>query len=236
MTRLRFAALLGLGLFLSACGGGGNGGIGSGTIGNTQQTGPNAILNGATAATSTSHWASTQCRVQVQLTGDHGFWSIVLDNTGRTSSGNFSWSVGPNPNSVTVNGGSGLGGFLWVAALGNVTGSTSSQRFTAGVTVQPNSQYLGICTFVLCKENCHSQVARSSSCTLQMFGGIVHRGLIAMSGSSDSVAALLRQKHAPRFDERNQHGVFSHRDSQLLREKKPNISSPTLQINSSVSS
>jgi len=149
MIRLRFAGLLGLGLFLSACGGGGNGGIGSGTIGNTQQTGPNAILNGATGATSTSHWASTQCRVQVQLTGDHGFWTIVLDNTGRTSSGNFSWSVGPNPNSVTVNGGSGLAGFLWVAGLGNVTGSTSSQRFTAGVTVQPNSQYLGSCTFVL---------------------------------------------------------------------------------------
>ena len=112
MIRLRFAGLLGLGLFLSACGGGGNGGIGSGTIGNTQQTGPNAILNGATGATSTSHWASTQCRVQVQLTGDHGFWTIVLDNTGRTSSGNFSWSVGPNPNSVTVNGRSDLAGFL----------------------------------------------------------------------------------------------------------------------------
>src|ERR1035437_6143663 len=127
MTRLRLAGLLGLGLFLSACGGGGNVGIGSGTGGDTLQTGPNAILNGATLATGTSHWASTQCHVQVQLTSDHGFWSIVVDNTGKTSSGNFLWAVGPNPNSVTVKGGSGLGGFLWVAALGNITGSTSSQ-------------------------------------------------------------------------------------------------------------
>ena len=149
MRLLSFAGLLGLGLFLSACGGGYGGG-------NTPPaTGPNAILNGATLATATSHWVSSQCNVKVELNSDYSFWSIVTDTSGTTSSGSETWAVGPDPNSVTVGPGSGLGGFFWVSALKNITGSTSSQMFTASVTVETSStpQSLGSCTFTLVQGN-----------------------------------------------------------------------------------
>ena len=142
MLLLRFAVFA-VGLFLSACGGG------YGGSNPTSPTGPNAVLNGSTLATATSHWASSQCKVQVELTGDYGFWSIVVDSSGTTSSGSETWAVGPDANSVTVGPGS---GFFWVSALTNITGSTSSQTFNAGVTVDDSSnthQNLGTCSFAL---------------------------------------------------------------------------------------
>jgi hypothetical protein len=150
MRLLRFAGLLVLGSFLSACGGG------YGGNNPAPPTGPNAILNGTNHTTATSHWVSSQCKVQVELTTDYGFWSIVVDTSGTTSSGSETWAVGPDPNSITVGPGSGVGGFFWVSALTNITGSTSSQMFTAGVTVDDSSnthQNLGNCTFALQQGN-----------------------------------------------------------------------------------
>jgi hypothetical protein len=102
ITLLPFIALLAVGLFLSACGGG------YGGSNPTSPTGPNAVLNGGTLATATSHWVSSQCKVQVELTTDYGFWSIVVDTSGTTSSGSETWAVGPDPNSVTVGRGQAL--------------------------------------------------------------------------------------------------------------------------------
>ena len=144
MLLLRSAVLLALGLLLSACGGG------DGFV-HILPTGPNAVLNGDTLATATSHWVSSQCTVQVELTSDHSFWSIVVDTSGTTSSGSETWAIGPDPLSVTVGPGSGVAGFFWVSALTNINGSTASQTFTAGVTVKSSNtpQNLGNCTFAL---------------------------------------------------------------------------------------
>lgn len=118
------------------------------------QTGPNGILNGASHAVATSHWVSARCNVQVELTSDKGFWSIVVDTSGKTSSGSETWTVGPDSASVMVGPGTGLGGFFWVSALGNITGSTSSQTFTANVSVKTvsTSQSLGNCSFALAQK------------------------------------------------------------------------------------
>ncbi len=150
-TQLRSAGLLGLGLFLFACGGGGSGKIGSSGGNQSPPAGPNAILNGAALASATSHWTSAKCGVQVELTSDNGFYSVVVDSSGKTSSGTEKWAVGPDPNSVTVGPGNGLGGFFWVSALKTITGSTTSQTFSANVSVETGStiQSLGVCTFVL---------------------------------------------------------------------------------------
>jgi hypothetical protein len=147
-TRLRFVGLVGLGLFLCACGGGGHGTIGSGSK-QPPQTGPNAILNGPALATAASHWTSAKCNVQVELTSDSGFYSIVVDAGGKTSSGPEKWAIGPDSSSVIVGPGSGLGGFFWVSELRSIAGSSSSQIFTANVIVQPNTQILGSCPFAL---------------------------------------------------------------------------------------
>ena len=156
MTRLRCktqtirvlysAGLIGIGLFLSAFGGG------SGTIGggnSALQTGPAAIFNGASLPSAKSHWRATNCTVQVELTSDSGFYSVVVDKAGKTSSGGGHWVTGPDATSLTTDLGSGLGGFLWVSSLRTIAGSTSSQAFTANVIVQPNTQILSGCTFVL---------------------------------------------------------------------------------------
>ena len=143
---LSFAMLLGLGLFLSVCGGG------SGSSTPLPTTGPDAILNGATLSAATNHWVSTQCRSQVELNGDHTFFSIYVDKSGRMSSGSEKWSVGNDSNSVTVGpGDGGLGGFYWVSSLREISGSTSSKTFTADVSVETGStnQTLGSCTFSL---------------------------------------------------------------------------------------
>lgn len=150
-THLRSIGLLGFGLFLFACGGGGKGTIGSASGSQPPQTGPNAILNGAALSSATSHWSSARCGVQVELTSDYGFYSVVVDSSGKTSSSPEKWAVGPDPNSVMVGPGDTLGGFFWVSALKTITGSTTAQTFSANVSVETGStsQSLGICTFVL---------------------------------------------------------------------------------------
>lgn len=143
---LCFAGLIAIGLLVSACGGG------SGTIGGGShplQTGPTAIFNGASLSSAKSHWKATNCSVQVELTSDSGFYSVVVDKTGKTSSGGGHWLTGPDANSLTTDLSSGLGGFLWVSSLRTITGSTATQAFTANVLVQPNTQVLSGCTFVL---------------------------------------------------------------------------------------
>jgi hypothetical protein len=151
----RTAALLALASFLTACGGSSSSSTGIST-GPTQQNGPNAVVNGASLAAATSHWVSNSCHVQVELTTDNGFYSVVVDNLGHTSSGPEKWAIGANANSITIGpGNSGLGGFFWVSALGNIAGSTTSQSFTANVSVTTNttSQNLGICTFALAQKS-----------------------------------------------------------------------------------
>lgn len=141
--------LLALGLLLSSCGGGGSGAMGS-------QSGPYAVSNGATAGAATTHWTAPECGLQIALTNDYGFYSIVVDTSGHTSSGPETWALGTNANSITVGPGvGGLGGFFWVSALGNIAGSTASQSFSASVTVETGSthQSLGTCTFTLAKRN-----------------------------------------------------------------------------------
>jgi hypothetical protein len=144
---LQFCALLVVASLMSACEN--NSSSNTSTSGTT---GPDAILNGSSLSSATSHWVGASCKVQVELTSDKGFWSIVVDTSGTTSSGGEMWAVGPNANSVTVGPGSGQSGFFWVSALTNISGSTSSQTFTAGVTVDNSTsttQNLGTCTFTL---------------------------------------------------------------------------------------
>lgn len=57
---MRGAGLLALGSFLSACGGGSKSSP-------APVVGPNAILNGSSLATATTHWVATACAVQVDL-------------------------------------------------------------------------------------------------------------------------------------------------------------------------
>ena len=152
---LLIAEMLAVGSLLSACGGGGNGSTGS-IGGNKAQTGPYGILNGTSLTSATSHWVSTTCHVQVELTSDKGAYTIVVDRTGRTSAGTATWTIVSDPTSVgIISGGGGLGGFYWVSGLTQITGSVASQSFTAGVSVTTNStsQSLGTCTFALTPGN-----------------------------------------------------------------------------------
>ena len=137
------AMLLALSLSLSACGGGGM---------TVTKAGADAVLNGATLATATSHWVASSCKVQAELTSDHGFLSVVTDTAGGTTVGSETWAVGSNSNNVTVGPGfGGESGIFWITALSGISGSTSSATFTANVTVQTGStpQSLGTCTFTL---------------------------------------------------------------------------------------
>ena len=136
------ALLLGLSLSLSACGGGNM----------TQpQVGPQAILNGNSLKTATSHWSSTKCRSQIELTSDFGFWSVVVNNAGDTYQGVGLWTASVDGDGLTDNLGGGLSGYSWVSALKSIQGSTASQSFTATVITEVNDtpQNLGTCTFTL---------------------------------------------------------------------------------------
>jgi len=140
------AALIALGTFLTSCGA-----YNAGNPNPNPATGPDAVINGANLATATTHWVSSDCNVQVELTSDSGFWSIVVDTSGTKSSGSETWAVGPDTDSITIGPGSGLVGFFWVSALTKITGSTTSKAFTADayVTTQSTQQNLGICNFTL---------------------------------------------------------------------------------------
>lgn len=149
-STLRLVSTLVLGMLLSSCGGS-SGSSNTGGNNSSAQAGPSAVLNGASLASATTHWVSAQCHVQAELTSDSGFWSVVVDTSGTTSSGSETWTIGPDKNSITVGPGSGLKGFFWISALGEISGSTSSKVFTANVVVETSSnvQNLGSCTFTL---------------------------------------------------------------------------------------
>lgn len=146
IVTLRLAALLTSGLLLAACG------SYNGNSTTTGSSGPTAILNGATLATANTHWVSQACNVQVELTADGGFWSIVADISGTTTSMNNTWTIGSTPNNITIGPGSGEASFTWVSSLTNISGSTSSKSFSAGVTTLSGSDIqsnLGSCEFTL---------------------------------------------------------------------------------------
>ena len=110
------------------------------------------ILNGSTAASANSHWLAHPCGVQVELTQDGKAWTVVIDTSGTTSSGGETWTIGANANSITIGPGSGLANFFWISDLSNINGSTSSEVFSADVTVANGSgsrQDLGTCSFTL---------------------------------------------------------------------------------------
>jgi hypothetical protein len=141
------AALLGLAL-LSSCGGG------SDQTNAAPTAGPEAILNGATLAGATSHWVSSGCAVQVELTSDYGFYSMVTSTSGTTTAASETWAVGPDSDSVTVGPAPSLKGAFSVSNLGEITRLTST-TFSATVTVVSvaTHQSLGSCTFTLAQQN-----------------------------------------------------------------------------------
>ena len=71
---------------------------------------PQRYLQRPNLANATSHWVANGCRIQVEITADMGFWSIVLDSAGTTSSdGELQWTLGPNDTSVLAGPVAGLG-------------------------------------------------------------------------------------------------------------------------------
>jgi hypothetical protein len=118
----------------------------------TGTTGPNAILNGSGGLYApTTNWFSAQCHIQLYITGGGGFYSIVHDTAGRTSSGPENWTQLGTENEILIGPGAGIGGFLWIEELQDIVGSTASGIFTANVVVNSDatSQSLGNCTFTL---------------------------------------------------------------------------------------
>ena len=107
------------------------------------------ISNGSTLPLAESRWVSTECRLEVELTRDHGFWSIV-DDSGKRSSIRGRWTEGKDPHSVTIAPGPDVGGF-WVSAISKIDGSISARTFTAQIAIKTRSttKDLGSCTFAL---------------------------------------------------------------------------------------
>ena len=120
----------------TSCGGGSS---------HTQNTvGPAAIINGVTLATVNSNWAAQNCSVKVELAANGEFRSDVRDTSGITTSSSGTWTPS-GANSATT-----TGGGAWVDQLTNISGSTSSRAFSAGVGVYDTyQQNLGTCTFTL---------------------------------------------------------------------------------------
>lgn len=138
-------ALLGVVGALVSCGGV----SGANSPGNT--IGPTAILNGPTVPTANSSWVASDCGVKVELTRDGGFVFAVTDTSGTTSGAQTTWSASGSSGASIVPV-SGPDGLAWVSTLANISGSTSSRSFSAGVTVVVigfDTQYLGTCSFSL---------------------------------------------------------------------------------------
>ena len=122
---------------------------GCGNSGQKLTQGPNAVLNGGSIASATSHWVAQACGVQVEITSDGGFYSVVTDTSNTTWSGVGTWTASGANGLVTS--GFGAEGFFWVAELANISGSTSSGAFAAVTTVDGTGtqQTLGNCMFAL---------------------------------------------------------------------------------------
>ena len=127
-----------------SCGGGGGGRASQITVG------PNAILNGGSASTANSHWSSN-CFVQVELAANGDFRFAVTDTSGTTFSGGGTWTASGTDSATMNSGAPGLQGFFVVTSLTQISGSTSSGHFTAGVIVANTNgqQNLGTCSFTL---------------------------------------------------------------------------------------
>lgn len=119
----------------------------------TQNTiGPTAILNGPNLLGVGSSWVSSACGVDVELTSDNAFGFIIGTTSGSKFAGTGTWMpVSTTGASFTTTSGV-LQGFALLDSLGNISGSTSSKKFTAD-TIVDNSlgelQDLGTCSFSL---------------------------------------------------------------------------------------
>ena len=136
---MRTGALAPLAFLGSSCGGGS-----SHPQNSPQNTiGPTAILNGSALASVNSHWVAN-CAVQVELAANGEFRSAVTDVSGTTYSSSGNWAASGTSDANAS------GYYCWVTELKNISGSTSSQTFSAGVYLYcGSSQYLGVCSFNL---------------------------------------------------------------------------------------
>jgi hypothetical protein len=131
---------------------------------------PTAISNGSTLASADSRWVSTDCRVQVELTADHGFWSVV-DDAGKRFSGRGRWAANDDPHTVIARPGSDVEA-LSVSAITKIDGSTSAQTFTAHVTLNGPSatKELGSCAFALVRHGLAPTAGQGDESTAPLTG------------------------------------------------------------------
>lgn len=128
-------------------------GCGGGTMQPPQNTvGPTAVLNGSTFPAVNTHWESATCGVQIELSGDGNFRSLVGDISGDKFGSDGTWMASGTSSAVM----SGTG-IAWISALTNIKGSTASGKFNSGVSVEDR---LG---------DQHS----APSCDFILFGGLV---------------------------------------------------------------
>jgi hypothetical protein len=106
-------------------------GCGGGTMQPQNTVGPAAILNGSTFAAVNTHWESATCGVQIELSGDGNFRSLVGDISGDKFGSNGTWTASGTSSAVM----SGTG-IAWVSALTDINGATASGKFNSGVSVQ----------------------------------------------------------------------------------------------------
>jgi hypothetical protein len=127
---------------------------GCGSGGNSNSTpavtaGPQAILNGNSLTTATSYWVGSNCALKVEVAADGGLWSYVADSSGSKTTAGETWTASGTNGLVTSGA---LGAPFVISKLTNISGSTSSGKFTAGATVVDSSsteQVLGTCSFSL---------------------------------------------------------------------------------------
>jgi hypothetical protein len=122
-----------VGLLLTACtatNNSSNGGGGSGDVG------PQAIINGQTLGSASTHWVSSNCGIPIDLEltlGDDGFKQNITDSNGYTHPATGNWTPSANGASATITYASGTNTADAVVSLINIAGSTSSAGFVAGV-------------------------------------------------------------------------------------------------------
>jgi hypothetical protein len=132
--------IMAIALFLTACTSTGSGSGSSATPSSSSNSnpdaGPQAIINGQTLATASSHWQSTNCGIpiEVELTlGDSGFKSYIRDSNGYSHNATGNWIPSANGASVTIQYPSGTDTTDAVVSMINIAGSTASAGFVAGV-------------------------------------------------------------------------------------------------------
>jgi hypothetical protein len=109
-------------------------------------------LNGATFDGINTHWESDTCGVEVELSGDGNFRSLVGDISGDKYGSDGTWTAS-GTSSAAMDG----SGIAWISALTGISGSTASGKFNAGVSVQDRV----------------GDQNSSPSCDFKLFGGVV---------------------------------------------------------------